>query len=73
MHTAALLAGGFLVLWCGVALKIGFRIRANTHRELRYQGIQERLPMGPTVAAILAGHMLGVLIGLSLMLWGWEG
>jgi hypothetical protein len=73
MHTAALLAGILLLLFCGAALIIGLSIRAAARRELQRHGIQEALPKDAVVEAIVAGHALGVFVAALMIFWGLRG
>ena len=71
MHTAAVLVGILLTLVCGIALKMALSMLLNLLRVLDAHGVRDsefRLPRN--VAAIVVGHALGVIAGLTLIVWG---
>jgi hypothetical protein len=58
MHIAAFLVGVCLILFCGVSLSLGLKLRANTRHQPRYRGIEDRVPLALGGVALLQAMRL---------------
>jgi hypothetical protein len=73
VHILGLIVGLFLMLISGAVLKKIITVRANGHRLLRANGINDRIPWQLGAIAVVVMYAIGLVLGLLLIVWGFRG